>query len=81
MAPNNERHGSIISAALELAASNRPIFPVGRDKKPQLNNWPNKATTDQEQVRAWFDKAYPANIGLVTGDASGVFVLDVDGSA
>jgi hypothetical protein len=80
MAPNNEQRGSIVSAALELAASGRSIFPVGRDKKPQLNNWPNKASTDLEQIRTWFYKAYPSNIGLVTGEVSGVFVLDVDGA-
>lgn len=39
------------------------------------------ASTDPERIRAWW-RAYPqANVGLVTGAASGLLVVDVDGPA
>jgi hypothetical protein len=34
-----------------------------------------------EQVRRWFDKKPYANIGIVTGEVSGIVVVDADGEA
>jgi len=47
-------------------------------KHPILEAWPRKATTCEETIRAWW-RAYPgANVGIATGPASGLLVLDVD---
>jgi putative DNA primase/helicase len=52
-----------------------PLWP--RDKKPFVPDWPNKATNDLARYRAMCGrKAH--NIGLATGEGSGVWVLDVD---
>ena len=47
-------------------------------KHPLVNDWPNEATTDQAQIRAWWAQWPQANLAVVTGAISGIFVLDVD---
>jgi len=37
------------------------------------------ATTDPERIRAWWTRWPGANVGLATGPASGLLVVDVDG--
>lgn len=48
-------------------------------KHPRTGNGLLSATTDLDQIARWWDDYPNANIGLVTGKISGVFVLDVDG--
>jgi hypothetical protein len=45
-------------------------------KHPRVPKGLNEATTDEQQIRAWWSKWPDANIGLRTGD--GLVVLDVD---
>ncbi|WP_395819701.1 bifunctional DNA primase/polymerase [Archangium minus] len=47
-------------------------------KHPRLKDWTTEATTDPEQIAAWWRIWPDANVGVVTGSQSGVFVLDVD---
>ena len=47
-------------------------------KHPRILNWPEKATASAGIIRAWWRRWPDANIGLVTGAASGLVVLDVD---
>jgi len=47
-------------------------------KHPRTGNGLLSATTDRERVRAWWDQWPDANIGVATGIASGMFVLDID---
>ncbi|CAG0989378.1 hypothetical protein PHYC_02202 [Phycisphaerales bacterium] len=47
-------------------------------KHPRTAHGFKDATTDPEQIRAWWAECPTANIGLATGSASGCFVLDVD---
>lgn len=48
-------------------------------KHPRLDDWVTQATTNEEQIREWFEIRWPrANIGVVTGKGSGMFILDVD---
>lgn len=47
-------------------------------KHPRTRNGLNDATTSESRIREWW-RLYPdANIGLPTGYASGIFVLDID---
>jgi hypothetical protein len=50
-----------------------------RGKHPRLGGWQEKATTDADTVRAWWTRWPSAGVGLATGSASGVWVLDIDG--
>lgn len=53
-----------------------PCKPLG--KQPATRNGFKDATTDTEQIRRWWAAMPSANIGLRTGAASGVFVIDID---
>lgn len=54
---------------------------VAGEKTPLLKNWPAMASNDPAQLAEWAAEFPGANVGLVTGAASGVWVLDVDGAA
>ncbi len=47
-------------------------------KHPAIMDWPNNSTNNLETLAAWWMKQRDANVGIVTGEKSGVFVLDVD---
>jgi len=70
----------MLEAALSYAAHGWRVFPVEpRGKKPLIKDWPKKATTDARKINEWWTKWPDANIGVATGEGSGLFVLDVDG--
>jgi hypothetical protein len=72
---NNE----VLDAALRLAAEGTPIFPCSAaDKKPLTPHGFEDATTDQEQIREWWEQVPDALIGMPTGERTGVAVFDVD---
>ena len=61
-----------------------PIFPLSEGQKTPLigkkrgGNGCLDATTDLEQINKWWS-AYPnANIGIATGEQSGIIVIDID---
>ncbi|MFB7289010.1 bifunctional DNA primase/polymerase [Actinacidiphila glaucinigra] len=47
-------------------------------KHPVHKGWQNEASTDWATVARWWQADPTANIGVATGEASGIFVLDVD---
>lgn len=61
----------------ECTCGNRSCNSPG--KHPLISGWRDRATTDQEIVRQWWQQQPFANIGIVCGQASGVVVLDFDG--
>ena len=65
-------------AAASLAAGGWPVFPLGQDKKPHTKHGFKDATKDAAQIAAWSAQWPDALVGIPTGKASGVFVLDVD---
>lgn len=76
-----------LTAALSLAAQNIYVFPAlasfneetGKlDKKPAIDGWQEKATTDAAQIRAWFTANFPAAIPGIQLDKSNLFVVDLD---
>lgn len=48
-------------------------------KLPKITDWPNQASCDPDQLRAWRARWPKCNFGLVTGLKSRVWILDVDG--
>ena len=69
---------NIISAALALAERGRPVFPCGVDKRPVTRHGFHDATTDPQVIRAMFTIPGAELIGVPTGEASGLDVLDID---
>jgi hypothetical protein len=66
-------------AALSYAGKKIPVFPCSmQDKRPLTGHGFRDATTDRKIVRGWWSRWPDALIGVPTGPASGIFVLDVD---
>jgi hypothetical protein len=73
---------SMKEAALQLLAKGLSIIPIGSDKKP-LIPWKEYQTCfpTEEKVESWFLKFPKAMIGIVTGEVSGLLVIDCDSEA
>jgi hypothetical protein len=70
---------ALLTAALEYAARQWPVFPCeARGKRPLTPNGFRDATIDEQTIRAWWKRWPKANIGIPTGPAT-FDVLDVDG--
>ena len=74
-----DRSPSLALAARSLAAAGVPVFPcVAEGKRPLTRRGFLDASSDPEQVAAWWSRTPNANIGIPTGAPSGVVVVDVD---
>ena len=66
-------------AAARFAAAGVPVFPcVPGETRPLVRRGFHDASGDPEQVETWWSRWPSANIGIPTGAASGVEVVDVD---
>lgn len=66
-------------AAARFAAQGVPVFPcVPGEKRPLVRRGFHDATANPTQVAAWWSRWPAANIGIPTGAAFGVEVVDVD---
>lgn len=76
-APTNK---ALYRAARKLASEGQPVFPVRfrgeRAKRPFTKNGVHDASTDPDQIKAWWTQHRGAAIGLPTGHL--YVVLDVD---
>jgi len=69
--PNN----TLLQAAL---ASEQPVFACGSNKAPLTRNGFKDATCDPDKLAVMFANVAAVMIGMPTGEASGIVVLDVD---
>lgn len=70
------------AAAARLAGAGMPVFPcLPGGKRPLVTHGFHDASADAGLVSAWWRRWPAANIGLPTGQASGVDVVDVDRKA
>jgi hypothetical protein len=67
----------VLRAALDYAARGWPVFPCDPDKRPLVKNGFYDATTDESVIRGWWSRRPNAMIGLPTGQASGLWALDL----
>ena len=66
-------------AAARFASAGVPVFPcVPGEKRPLVRRGFHDATANAAQVSEWWSRWPQANIGIPTGAASGVEVVDVD---
>src|SRR6266478_3065554 len=69
--------GALLEAALGYGEGGIPVFPCNPDnKKPLTEHGFKDATTDPEKIRSWWREHPQAMIGVPTGPASGIFVID-----
>lgn len=68
------------TAALDYAARGLAVFPLAENSKvPCIAEGFKRATTDAEQIRAWWEYRPNCNIGIATGGMSGgLVVIDCD---
>ena len=72
---NNEK----LKAALKYQGAGLSVIPIKPNKKPFIK-WANYQTekASAEQVIGWWEKWPGANPGLVTGEGTGLIVVDAD---
>jgi len=74
----DEKPPRLLEAALWYARWGWPVFPiVNGQKRPATRNGFKDATTDEEQIRAWWEQWPGSNIGLATGHLFDVIDVDV----
>lgn len=47
-------------------------------KHPRVSRGLHDATVDEDLIRSWWTRWPNANVGVVTGEASGIYVIDID---
>ncbi len=69
-----------LTAALGYAARGWRVVPIkAGGKHPPMREWQKNATNDTDTIRALWTGLYRGcGVGVATGTASGVWVLDVD---
>ncbi|WP_449246294.1 bifunctional DNA primase/polymerase [Desulfarculus baarsii] len=73
-----------LDAALELLDRGLSVIPIKPgQKRPQLASWKEFQTrvATAEEAEAWFERWPQANLALITGGVSGLWVADADGPA
>ncbi|HBK06390.1 MAG TPA: hypothetical protein DDZ81_11075 [Acetobacteraceae bacterium] len=69
---------ALLDSALELAELGIPVFPLKSNKRPCQEGAFHDASSDPETVRRLFADPLASLIGVPTGAASGIDILDID---
>lgn len=68
-------------AAVDYALRGLPVFPLQpRSKRPATTHGFKDATLDLDQIARSWTRTPHANIGMPTGEPSGIYVVDIDGA-
>jgi hypothetical protein len=68
----------MLRPALAYAEKGWPVFPCRPDKKPATPHGFKDASADRKTIAAWWTANPASMIGMPTGDASGLVVVDLD---
>ncbi|HOX23324.1 MAG TPA: bifunctional DNA primase/polymerase, partial [Elusimicrobiales bacterium] len=69
----------MLDHALALIEAGYAVFPlIPNSKRPMTKNGFKDATKSREAVKQWWTENPTANIGLATGEVSGLVVVDID---
>ena len=72
--------GPFASAAQELAEAGLAVIPCGgeKGKTPKIKTKALRYRPTAETIKGWAERYDNANVGVLTGERSGVLVVDVD---
>lgn len=76
---DQERIAIIMQEVIGYSARGWAVHPLNNKKRPLLKSWQKKATTNPDIFMQWLQEWPCANVGIVTGNASNLLILDVDG--
>jgi hypothetical protein len=63
------RNPALLNNATTYAQAGVRVLPLKQGQKvPAIHDWPNKATTDQAQIKKWFSGSSVFNLGLAMGE-------------
>jgi putative DNA primase/helicase len=72
--------GALHATGHLFASRGWPVLPIAPGKKrPLISDWPRAASKDPAQIDRWLAEHPEADVGVLTGAPSGLFVVDVDG--
>tara|TARA_R110000824_G_scaffold44304_3_gene128948 strand:+ start:3102 stop:4808 length:1707 start_codon:yes stop_codon:yes gene_type:complete len=75
-----EIKSDFLRVAMEAAFEGYPVFPVKPfNKEPIYSGGFHTATREVEQIQEWAARHPEANVGVPTGEISGISVIDIDG--
>ncbi len=71
--------GALEKAAHEYLDLGFSVMPIGDDKRP-IEKWEHlqDQRVTHDKITLWWDRYPHANVGIITGLVSGIFVLDLD---
>ena len=71
---------SFLKAALFYAGMGFSVIPIIPGQKKPMIKWEQYQTqrADRKQIESWWQKWPNANVGIVTGEVSDLFVVDID---
>ncbi len=72
--------GETLGHALRCAERGWRVFPCGPGAKTPVAgcHWPDEASRDPDQIARWWQIHAEPNYGIVTGETSAIFVVDLD---
>lgn len=68
----------LVEFAVSYARNGWPVFPLAGKIPYRESQGYKDATIDEQQIHTWWTTHPTANIGLATGERSGIIVLDID---
>jgi hypothetical protein len=79
-APGSEHPDATLAAARSYAARGWSVIPIEARGKRPLVAWTEfqQRRAEPDEIDAWFRRWPEANVGIVTGQVSGLVVVDVD---